>query len=213
MDTIGVLLAAGAGRRYGAPKVLAHDGGWLHAAVTALADGGCAQVLVILGAAIPANELRSAALTALRAATEAIGLDTEEESGAGPRLLGVALGALSTSTQLTLLPGETAHQTPTDPAALPLPPQDNQPTALGHRGNDWLPGRDVQHTELGRGWVVRSMSAQDSPSGTDELHVRFETTNSRSARQRRFPIGDPYLTATGPAPVQRMDRRGEVGLS
>jgi len=159
------------------------------------------------------GELRSAALTALRAATEAMGLDTEEESGAGARLLGVALGALSTSPQLTLLPGETTHQSPTDPAALPLPQQDNQPTARGHRGNDWMPGRDVQHTELGRGWVVRSISAQDSPSGTDELHVRFETTNSRSARQRRFPIGDPYLTATAPAPVQRMDRQGEVGLS
>ncbi len=191
VDVVGVLLAAGAGRRYGSPKVLAHGGAWLQAAVTALAEGGCAQVLVVLGAAVPANELRSAALTALRAATEAIGLDNEEESGAGARLLGVALGALSTSTQLTLLPGETTHQTPTDPAALPLPPQDNQPTALGHRANDWLPGRDVQHTELGRGWIVRSMSAQDSPSGTDELHVRFETTNSRSARQRRFPICAP----------------------
>jgi len=67
------------------------------------------------------GELHSAALTALRAATEAMGLDTEEESGAGARLLGVALGALSNSTQLTLLPGETAQQSPTDPAALPLP--------------------------------------------------------------------------------------------
>lgn len=159
------------------------------------------------------SELRSAALTALRAATEAMGLDTEEESGAGARLLGVALGALSTSTQPTLLPGETTHQSPTDPAALPLPQQDNQPTAPVHRANDWMPGRDVQHTELGRGWVVRSTSAQDSPSGTDELHVRFETTNSRSARQRRFPIGDPHLTATRPAPVQKMDRQGEVALS
>jgi DNA polymerase-4 len=98
------------------------------------------------------SELRSAALTALRAATEAMGLDTEEESGAGANLLGVALGALSTSPQPTLLPGETTHQSPTDPAALtpalPLPQQDNQPTALGHRANDWMPGRDVQHTEL-----------------------------------------------------------------
>jgi len=77
----------------------------------------------------------------------------------------------------------------------------------------WLPGSDVQHTELGRGWVVRSTSAQDSPSGTDELHVRFETTNSRPARQHRFPIGDPHLTATGPAPVQKMGRQGDVALS
>ena len=55
MDVVGVLLAAGAGRRYGSPKVLAHDGAWLRAAVTALADGGCTAVLVVLGAAIPAE--------------------------------------------------------------------------------------------------------------------------------------------------------------
>ncbi|MEO9223335.1 MAG: nucleotidyltransferase family protein [Mycobacteriaceae bacterium] len=55
MDVVAVLLAAGAGRRYGSPKVLAHDGAWLRTAVTALADGGCAAVLVVLGAAIPAE--------------------------------------------------------------------------------------------------------------------------------------------------------------
>jgi molybdenum cofactor cytidylyltransferase len=46
----GVLLAAGAGTRYGKPKVLVD--GWLPAAVTALADGGCARVIVVLGAAV-----------------------------------------------------------------------------------------------------------------------------------------------------------------
>ncbi len=50
---VGVLLAAGAGRRYGKPKVLVE--GWLDAAVSALRDGGCADVIVVLGAAeIPA---------------------------------------------------------------------------------------------------------------------------------------------------------------
>lgn len=50
---VGVLLAAGAGRRYGKPKVLVH--GWLAAAVTALRDGGCDQVVLVLGAAnVPA---------------------------------------------------------------------------------------------------------------------------------------------------------------
>lgn len=48
----GVLLAAGAGTRYGMPKVLAEDGGWLRACVSALADGGCHDVVVVLGAAI-----------------------------------------------------------------------------------------------------------------------------------------------------------------
>lgn len=48
----GVVLAAGAGTRYGMPKVLADQGGWLRAAVTALHGGGCDEVVVVLGAAI-----------------------------------------------------------------------------------------------------------------------------------------------------------------
>ena len=46
---VGVLLAAGAGRRYGKPKVLVD--GWLDAAVGALRGGGCADVILVLGAA------------------------------------------------------------------------------------------------------------------------------------------------------------------
>ncbi len=48
----GVLLAAGAGTRYGMPKVLADEGQWLRACVSALADGGCDDVVVVLGAAV-----------------------------------------------------------------------------------------------------------------------------------------------------------------
>jgi molybdenum cofactor cytidylyltransferase len=48
---VGVLLAAGEGRRYGKPKVLVD--GWLDAAVGALRDGGCADVVLVLGAALP----------------------------------------------------------------------------------------------------------------------------------------------------------------
>ena len=48
----GVVLAAGAGTRYGMPKVLGGDGEWLRSAVSALHDGGCDDVVVILGAAI-----------------------------------------------------------------------------------------------------------------------------------------------------------------
>lgn len=49
---MGVVLAAGAGTRYGAPKVLAADGYWLAAAVGAVRDGGCDDVVVVLGAAV-----------------------------------------------------------------------------------------------------------------------------------------------------------------
>jgi CTP:molybdopterin cytidylyltransferase MocA len=49
----GLLLAAGAGTRMGIPKALvrdAHGDPWLVRGVRALADGGCAQVTVVLGA-------------------------------------------------------------------------------------------------------------------------------------------------------------------
>ncbi|MCV7149914.1 nucleotidyltransferase family protein [Mycolicibacterium pyrenivorans] len=48
----GVLLAAGAGTRYGMPKVLADGGEWLRRGVAALRDGGCGDVVVVLGAAV-----------------------------------------------------------------------------------------------------------------------------------------------------------------
>ncbi|WP_248579734.1 nucleotidyltransferase family protein [Nocardioides sp. InS609-2] len=52
--TAGLLLAAGSGRRMGAPKALVHDTdgtSWLQRAVRVLTDGGCASVYVVLGAA------------------------------------------------------------------------------------------------------------------------------------------------------------------
>jgi CTP:molybdopterin cytidylyltransferase MocA len=49
----GLLLAAGAGRRYGGPKSLARDEDgtpWLTRSVERLLEGGCARVVVVLGA-------------------------------------------------------------------------------------------------------------------------------------------------------------------
>ena len=46
----GLLLAAGAGRRYGMPKALVDGGAWLRRAVTTLTEGGCDPVLVVIGA-------------------------------------------------------------------------------------------------------------------------------------------------------------------
>lgn len=51
---IGLVLAAGAGRRFGGPKALARDAdgtAWIVKAVRALRSGGCDPVLVALGAA------------------------------------------------------------------------------------------------------------------------------------------------------------------
>lgn len=55
----GLVLAAGAGRRFGGPKALAHDSdgtSWISQAVRMLQAAGCDQVLVALGAS--ADEAR-----------------------------------------------------------------------------------------------------------------------------------------------------------
>src|SRR5215217_1744632 len=53
-DSVGLLLAAGAGRRMGRPKALVDT--WLVDAVSTLREGGCARITVVLGAA--ADEAR-----------------------------------------------------------------------------------------------------------------------------------------------------------
>ncbi|TCL80344.1 MULTISPECIES: NTP transferase domain-containing protein [unclassified Rathayibacter] len=53
MDVVGVVLAAGAGRRAGGPKALRRDAagvGWVERAVVRLEAAGCGSVLVVLGA-------------------------------------------------------------------------------------------------------------------------------------------------------------------
>lgn len=53
MTACGIVLAAGAGTRYGRPKVLATDANgtpWVQSVVAALRAGGCDEVLVVIGA-------------------------------------------------------------------------------------------------------------------------------------------------------------------
>jgi CTP:molybdopterin cytidylyltransferase MocA len=63
MGVAGLVLAAGAGRRYGMPKALVRSGDrlWVERAAGTLAAGGCDDVLVVLGAA--ADRVRATAPT------------------------------------------------------------------------------------------------------------------------------------------------------
>jgi len=146
------------------------------------------------------GELRAVAVAALAASVEAMGLDADEESGVGARLLGVSLGALLPATQLSLLPaGDSSLQSAaTGDTRSGL----RSVEAAGLTAVTWVPGQDVMHTELGRGWVVRVVDSQTSPSGAAEVAVRFEVTGSLSARQRRFTADNAQLNAVGPVPVQ-----------
>ncbi|MGV8967993.1 MAG: nucleotidyltransferase family protein [Cellulomonas sp.] len=81
------MLAAGAGTRYGTPKALARDAdgtAWLARAVRALERGGCARVVVVLGAeADAAADLLepSARLLVVRADDWAAGLSASLRAG------------------------------------------------------------------------------------------------------------------------------------
>jgi nicotine blue oxidoreductase len=78
----GLLLAAGAGRRYGGPKALAHGGEWLRRALDTLVDGGCEPVRVVLGAgAEQAIELLSSPELAVVAADWDRGMSASLRAG------------------------------------------------------------------------------------------------------------------------------------
>jgi CTP:molybdopterin cytidylyltransferase MocA len=83
----GLVLAAGSGSRYGGPKALARDGDgtpWLDRAVRALAAGGCARVVVVLGAGADAAQALldpSAGVVVVRAEDWATGLSASLRAG------------------------------------------------------------------------------------------------------------------------------------
>ncbi|WP_042371104.1 DNA polymerase IV [Streptacidiphilus neutrinimicus] len=57
----------------------------------------------------------------------------------------------------------------------------------------WAPGQDVEHAELGHGWV--------QGSGVGRVTIRFETPNSPVGRVRTFAVDDPALSSAGALPL------------
>lgn len=89
----GLLLAAGAGRRMGMPKALVDD--WLVRSIDVLRDGGCDDVLVVLGAA--ADEAR-----ALLPADQRIVVAEDWDEGMGASLR-VGLAALGSEAEAAVV--------------------------------------------------------------------------------------------------------------
>lgn len=107
MTCAGLLLAAGAGRRLGTPKALVRDPdgtAWVRRAAELLADGGCAPVVVVLGAeAEQARDLLPPDVEVVVATDWADGMGASLRAGL-TALPGLAQGADATLVLLVDLP-------------------------------------------------------------------------------------------------------------
>ena len=156
---LGVLLAAGAGRRAGGPKALRADAdgtSWLARSIRVLRDGGCDAVIVVLGceAARARDVLASSALATDPAITLVDAPDWQQ--GMGRSLYSGLLSAQAVSWRAALvhlvdLPDVTAEvvrrmirQSPPDTAALA------RATYGGRPGHPVLIGRDHLEPIMGR---------------------------------------------------------------
>jgi DNA polymerase-4 len=111
------------------------------------------------------------------------GPDTGPQVRAGVRLLGVGVSGLADWVQEDLF-ADTEADDEADDEELPEPPR------ARHLGA-WAPGMDVEHAELGRGWVWGA--------GRGVVTVRFETRETPAGPVRSFPDDDPALTPWSPA--------------
>lgn len=117
----------------------------------------------------------------------------EVDVRSGVRLLGIGVSGLATSAQERLFGEETSSEPAADEVV------DDATVALsGVRGRgSYHPGADVEHDELGRGWVWGS--------GMGRVTVRFETRDTGPGPIRTFSVDDPALRPAGinPLPMAR----------
>lgn len=112
------------------------------------------------------------------------GLLADLDTSGGVRLLGVGVSGLADWIQDDLF-GESEGDGEDPPETDPLP--DPEPA---QRRTAYGPGQDVEHDELGRGWVWGS--------GRGVVTVRFETATTPPGPVRSYPIDDPALRPWAP---------------
>ncbi|CCH33452.1 nucleotidyltransferase family protein [Actinosynnema sp. NPDC047251] len=162
MRVAGLLLAAGAGRRFGGPKALVSRGGalWVESARSVLRDAGCAPVVVVLGAA--ADEVRARA-----ALDDAVVVENAAWATGMGSSLRVGLAALDSSADaVVVLPVDTPGVTS---RAVRRFVDLASPTALLRASYDGAPGHPVL---LGRAhWAAVAESATGDAGARDYLRT------------------------------------------
>ena len=113
------------------------------------------------------------------------GLLAELDTSGGVRLLGVGVSGLADWIQEDLFGDDEPE--PDDDEAAPA-----NETASGRQRPTWAPGMDVEHGEMGRGWVWGS--------GRGVVTVRFETAETPAGPVRSFAVDEPALRPWRPDP-------------
>lgn len=102
------------------------------------------------------------------------------DTSGGVRLLGVGVSGLADWVQEDLF-GETTEEDEQLPEV----------EVPHHSRRSWAPGMDVEHAEMGRGWVWGS--------GRGVVTVRFETAETPAGPVRSYAEDDPSLSVWRPA--------------
>ncbi len=133
----GLVLAAGAGRRFGGPKALARTPAgtpWVALAARALSEGGCGEVFVALGAALDeAVPLLPAGAGVVRVADWATGVAASVRAG-------LRAAASGSAPAVVILPVDTPDATPSAVARLV---RRAAPDALAYAAYSGAPGHPV----------------------------------------------------------------------
>lgn len=178
MTVCGIVLAAGAGTRFGGPKGLARgdDGGpWTARAAATLRDAGCDPVIVVVGAA-------AEAVAALVPAGAVVVHAAEWEQGLSASVRAGLAAAASTSADAALLVPVDVPDLPVSACARVM--ADARPTALRRARYAGLPGHpvligrahwsglcSVLHGDAGAGAYLRAHAA-DAVECVDLWHGR-----------------------------------------
>jgi CTP:molybdopterin cytidylyltransferase MocA len=167
VSVAGLLLAAGAGRRFGMPKALVRHGGRLfveHAA-EALHDGGCAPVVVVLGAL--AEDVRSTAMLSGSSLVD----NPDWATGMGSSLR-VGLSALNgvDAPAVVVLPVDTPGVTA---AAVKRLAALASPSALARATYDGVPGHPVL---IGRDHWAKVAELATGDEGAKPFLAQHEVT-------------------------------------
>jgi DNA polymerase-4 len=117
----------------------------------------------------------------------AVGLLQDLDTTGGVRLLGVGVSGLADWIQEDLFGGTVDDEVADADLDAGAGLDQRAPSTAGAKSTTraWAPGMDVEHAEMGRGWVWGS--------GRGVVTVRFETADTEPGPVRSYPIDDPDL--------------------